>query len=174
MEEEKTFREDIEEIKELLKTKSEKKFRLPLRIKLLTQRLRKNYVIVMIIKTNGAVKIKMLKIEDDTIKIGDNFYDASASSILRYGKYPLLLVPEWNMKPISPETNKIGIEPWTPKEDFEKAEKNGTLTAAQKLILTKMKMEAFKPTTKISGKMIVIGLVVLVIGYFLLDYLKIL
>jgi len=177
MPEEKTLTEKIEEIREAVAEIPErkKKFKLPLGVRMTKGKTRKkNFVIVQTIKTNGAVDFKMMKIEDDTVRIGDNFHDASSQHILRYKKLPLLIIPEWNIKPVSPESEEeLKAEPFSSKENFEQAAEEGTLTAAEKLILTKMKLEAVKGRMQLNWKII---LVVLAIGagvLFLLDYLKV-
>jgi len=158
--EEKSLKEKVDELYEEKEKGRKKKFKVPLSIKLQKGKFKKGYAAVCLIKTNGAVEVKMVKIEDETIKIGENIYDASANNILRYKKYPLLIISEWNMKPFSPA------------ENVEKASAEGTLTAAQKLILTKMKMEAVKPKMQLNFKLIV-GLLVLGAAIlFALDYFK--
>jgi len=161
--EEKSIPEKLDNILQKLEnTEGKKKFKLPFLIRWFGRfKLKKDFVIVQIIKTNGQVSFKMLKIEDGTVKIGETIHDACASNVLRYKKYPLIIVPIWNMKPFSP------------RENLEEAEKEGTLTAAQKLILTKMKMEVVKPKMNWNMKTVLVILAVLAAGYFLLDYLKV-
>ena len=158
--------EKLDEISEKLETgkkkKKEKKFRLPLGIRLSQRKMRRQpYVIVCLIHTNGSVKFKMMKIEEDTIKIGEKFYQASSADILQYKRKPLLILTEWNMLPFSP------------RENFEAAAEAGTLTAVEKLIITKMKQEAIKSKMQINFKVILILLAVGAAGLYLLDYLKI-
>jgi len=143
-----------EKFEEMEGTKK-KQFKLPLGIRLGQGKLkRKSYALVLYIRTNGSTDIRMLKIEDDTIKTKEgNIYDASSDNILRYKNYPLLIIPEWNMKPFSP------------KENFNKAADDGTLTAAEKLILTKMKLDAVTGKMEMNWKVI---LLVLAIGAGLL------
>lgn len=161
----KSLLEQIEEINIKLdegKRKKEKKFKLPWIIRLFQGKMRKKpYAIVMMVKSNGAIEIKMRKIEEDTIKVGEKFYEASAADILRYKKKPVLILTEWNMKPFSP------------REDFEKAATEGTLTAVEKLIITKMKQEAIKSKMQINFKVILIILAIGAAGLYLLDYMKI-
>jgi len=166
MEEEKkkTVGEKLDDIINQLEQKEKKKkFKLPFGIRMQKGKTRKkNYAIVQTIKTNGAVNFKMQKIEDDTVTIGEGIYDASAGHILRYKRYPLVIIPEWNMKPFSP------------KEDFDEATKEGTLVAAEKVILSKMKLEAIKPKMALTFKTIIIILIIGGVLLYLLDYLKIL
>jgi hypothetical protein len=140
-----------------------KKFKMPLGVRLGKRKSKKkNYVIVQSIKTNGAVDFKVQKIEDDTIKIGETFHDSSAEHILRYKRYPLVIVPEWNMRPFSP------------REDFREGEKRGTLVAAEKLILTKMKNEAVKGKFQMNFKVILLLLVLGAAALYGLNYMGVL
>ena len=162
MSEEESIREKLDKVLESLEKKEDKKFKLPFFINMQKGKtLRKNYAIVLFIRTNGAVEIRMVKIEEDTVKIGDIFYDARASNVLRYKKYPLLVIAEWNMLPFNPQ------------ENLEQASKEGTLTAPEGLILTKMKLEAVKPKATLNAKVVLIVIGALIIGYFVLDYLKV-
>lgn len=143
---------------------NKKKFRLPWMMRLFGRiQIKKGYVVVFFIRTNGALSIKMVKIDGDTVKLGDYFYDARANSILRYKKFPVLILFEWNMLPLKP----LNLE-----ENFEQASDDGTLTAAEGLILTRMKSDAIKPKMNINmGVILIIG-ACLVGGYFLLKYMK--
>lgn len=168
-----TMSEKLDKVLEKFEQMSEKKqFKLPWGIRTSKRKFRKNYAIVQLIRTNGGVTFKMVQIEDNTIKIGENIYDASADNILKYKKYPMLIIPEWNIKPVSPKSEELEIKPFSPRENFKQAVEDGTLTAAEKLILTTMKMEAIKPKMQISGKTILIIIGFLIAGYFVADYFK--
>ena len=177
MDEEKSLADKIDEIRDAVKEGKEKKkkFKMTLGVRFLQGKTRrKNFAIVQTIKTNGAVNFQVMKIEDDTVKVGENIHDASAQHMLRYKKTPLIIIPEWNIKPVSPGSEEEPIpQPFSSKENFEQASEDGTLTAAEKLILTKMKLEAIKPKMQLNWKII---LVVLALGagvLLLLDYLKV-
>jgi len=154
--------ERLEKLEKNLEPKEEeqKKFKLPWSIRLQKGKyLRKEYCVVMFIKGNRSVEFKSMKIEDDTIMFNDKIYDARAGNMLNYKKLPILILKEWDMKPISLE------------EEYQRASEQGTLTAAQKLILTKMKMEAIKPKMSLNWKTVIIGLVVIGVGYGALSYM---
>jgi len=153
----KSLIERVGRIEEKVQDKKKPKFNLPLSVLMQQGKVRRNYAIVCIIGTNGSVNFKMLPIEDDTIKVKDTIYSASSKDILRYKKKPLLIITEWNMQPFSPS------------ENFEEASKNGTLTSAEKLILTKMRLEAFKPKMQLNIKVILIILIVAGVGLWLLS-----
>ena len=154
-----TLGERLDKIVELLEEDKKKKFKMPLSVRLSKMKLRKEWAIIQLIKTNGNVQFKIVKIEDDTVKIGETYYDASAGNILKYKRYPLIIIPEWNMLPFSPRDN------------FDKAEEKGVLTAAQKLILTKLKTEQVKPREQLNWKVLIIIALVIGGGLLLANYM---
>lgn len=150
-----------EKITEIEETKGkEKKFKMPYKIRLFGRfRVKQNYAIVLLIRTNGSAKITMVKIADDTIRIKDKVYDASADYIMRYKRYPLIIITEWN------------IEPFSPKDNYQKAVDKGTLTSAEKVILNTMRNDAIKPKWSGNWGAILIVIAVLVGGALLLNKL---
>ena len=134
-------------------------FKLPLGIRFFSKSKikKKNYCVVMVIKTNSRMDIKLLPIEDDTISYNEQIYSATANFIMHYKKFPVIILPEWNSLPFSPADN------------YDEAKKAKTLTAGQKLIMTKMKLEAIKPKMNMNLKTIVMILGVLGIGYWILS-----
>ena len=147
-------------IEGLEKLEKRKRFKLPLGIRMQKGKIKKNYAVVMIVRTNGTVYFKMIAIEDNTIKVGEIYHEATAGHILRYKKYPLIILPEWNIKPFSPS------------ENIKEAIKDGSLSSAEKFILHKVKMESVSKS-KISMKVILIVLGLIVGVVVLLDYLKV-
>ena len=88
-----------------------KKFKLPFGAKPGVAKRKKNYAIVQILKTNGAVDFKMFPIEDNTIKVGDIYYETTTKHVFRYKKYPLVIILEWNITPVSkPEEHVFNPE----------------------------------------------------------------
>ena len=161
-------------LEKLEESKSEKKFKLPLNIRLQKRKIRKNFAVVQIIQTNGGVQFKMMPIVDNTIKLGEVYYEASADYMLRYKNYPFLILPEWNLKPIKTEGDEeeSKIKPFSSKENLQEAIKNGSLSSAEKFILNRIKMDTIKP--KFQGNIGLILIILLGIGGFLwaLSYLK--
>jgi len=154
------------------KMQEKKQFKLPFGIRSAKGKFRRNYAVVELLRLNGAVEFKMIPIEDNTIKIGGIYYDASAEYIMRYKKYPLIILPEWNIKPLGKDEAEE-IEPFSPKENFKKAEKEGMLSAPEKFILHAIKMDTVKPKGNINVKVILLIGALLVGGYVLLSYLKV-
>jgi len=139
-----------------------KKFNLPFMMRLFGNgQVKKGFAVVFFVRTNGKVEIKMVKIDNDTVKIGEAIYAASANYVLRWKKFPFLIIPEWTMLPFSPE------------DSFKKAYDEGTLTAPQVVIASRMKSDQIKPKMNFNISTIVI--IVAAIGgiYFLLKWLKV-
>lgn len=129
----------------------------------------KDYCIVQILRTNGNVEFKVMRIEDNVIKLdNESFHEASADYIMRYKRYPLIILPEWNIKPLS---NKV--EPFKASDNFNEATKEGTLTSTEKFILNRIHADLIKPKSSINIWVVLIGLAVVGGVVWLLNYLKI-
>ena len=122
-----------------------KKFKLPISSAFQTGKVKKKgFAHVIKIGNGGDMQIKTLPIEDNTVKFGEYFYDARSHKVLRWKGLPTLIIPEWNIDPLAPPENHL----FDPKKNYEEAAKSGKLTMPQKVILTKMKMEAIKQFIK--------------------------
>ncbi len=157
---EETLTEKLDKIIIKLEEKEDKKkFKLPFGIRMGQGSIsKKNKVIVQFIRTNGSTTFKIVPIEDGTIKIGEYFYESTANYILKYNKLPLLIIKEWDMKPL-----------YLP-EEFKEALEEGRMTAGEKYILTRMKMEMIKPKMNFNIGTILIILGVIVGGLIALNY----
>jgi len=146
MGDEKSFGEKLDDIKSMLEEKEEKKkFRLSPLISLQKwKKNKKNFALIMYIKNNLHVEFKFVNIDDSTVKINKYFHEASAKDIIYYKKYPVLIIKEWDQKPVSM------------RGELNKAVSDGTLTASEKFIITKMEMESVKPKMKFNFKAIII------------------
>lgn len=142
-----------------------KKFDLPFGVKLQQGKIKRNYAVVMIIRTNGTVNFKMVPIEDNTIKVGEAYHEATAKYVLRYKKYPMLVLPEWNITPIS----KPEEEAFSPEKDLKQAIDEGKLSAAEKFILHAIKMDLIKQKPKIKVGVILGIIGVIAVGLYFLN-----
>jgi len=169
-----------EALSEMMEGKKEKKkkFKLPLSINLAKGKLRKDYALICLIRSNKQVQFKIEKVEDDTVMINDAIYDARSGNMLNYKKMPLLILKEWNTQPLvsedEDEERKVEYKVFDPKTDYEDAEEYGNLTSPQRLIFTKMKMEAIRPRTNFDVKTIMVIIAMLGGVWFALDYFSIL
>jgi len=168
---EETITEQLEKLKReisQLQSPAPKQFKLPIASRISKGKvMKKEWVHIMMIRTNGSIQIKTCKIEEDTVKFGDYFYDARACNVLRYKGMPVLVLKEWNISPEVPSKEHV----LNSEEDYKESVKDGKLTLPQKLILTKMKMEAIKPKMSFNMGTILIILLVIGGGYFLLSSL---
>jgi hypothetical protein len=168
----KTVSEKLDEVMKALELtkegKKEKKFKLPFGIRSSKGKFKKDYIIVLFLKTNGSCDFKMYQIEDNTIKIGEVYYEATSKHIMRYKRFPLMILPEWNISPITKE-----IEPFNPEKNLEEAVDAGKLSSAEKFILHAIKMDLVKTKMKINLTVILIALGAIVGILVLLSYLKI-
>ena len=168
--EEQTISEKLDKLIEGIENnKMKKKFSLPMGIKMQKGKTkRKNYCLVLIIRTNGSTIFKMVEIVDNTIKVGETYHEASAKYILRYKRYPLIILPEWNISPLSEP------EPFSPEKDVKKAIEDGKLSSAEKFILHAIKMDLVKAKPKMN--MVTIIIIIAAIGgvLFILNYAGIL
>jgi len=142
-------------LEKLAEKQNKKKFRLP-RVGL-KQKLKRDYVLVFWLKTNGTLtKPKWQKIENGMIynKKTDANYVAAGEYILRYEDgTPIMLIPEWNTIPIAPSNI-----------DSEKSS-----IVAQKIMVRAAKLAQLKIKGKgMSGKTIFLLLIGLIIIIYLL------
>jgi|WetSurMetagenome_2_1015567.scaffolds.fasta_scaffold166465_2 hypothetical protein len=173
VEEDKTLKEKIDFLMDKYQEpkKKEKKFKIPWGIRLSKGKLKKNFILVLFIYSNGNSVFKFEKIEDGTVNINGIYYSCDADYILKYKKWPLIILPEWNISPIKDNTGeeiKV-IKPWNPKETLDYA----NMPTAERVILNKIKLEMVKPKMKINFTVILIVLALLAGGYWALTYFKI-
>ena len=153
------IKNDIDELKELIKSqenkKTEKKFKIPLSKRVGGGKAKKNYVTVMKIHENGNVDFKRLQIDEQTIKEDGIPRLASPDYVLRYKKNPLIILPSWSVKPYSPASQ------------YQKSLNDGSNTTGYKILLAKMLKDQVGKKTEISGLVKwIIGLGLLgIIGY---------
>ncbi len=147
--EEKSLKQKIDELWDERKEGKEKKFKLPFSLTSQAGKTRKNYAIIQILRTNGAIDFKMLPIHDNTVKIGETYHEATARYMMRYKKFPWLIIPEWNISPIK-GSEELEVKPFDPGKNLEDAIKKGNLSAAEKFILQAIQMDATKPKMKMN------------------------
>ena len=144
------------------KKEKDKKIKLP---KLSGRKLKKNFVLAMILRTNKEVEIRPVKIEDNMIYLKDNqtYHLALADFVLnlktkKLGKrYPFIILPEWDLKPISID------------ELQGKSIDANRLAMPQKIIIQAMKQAQIeKKKGGMKGILIIIGIIAAIaVGYFI-------
>jgi len=149
------------------KNKPKKEFKLGRRITAgWKTKLKKNYVLVFRIRTNGTMIIHFAPINNDMIYIQDagTYHISNIKYLLRYKNYPAMILPEWSLKPYVPP------KAFSPREHFKETEDKEELALPQKVIINAMKMAQLKaPSGIMTGKTI---LWILVVGGFVLYLLS--
>lgn len=110
MEEEKTLKDEIKELKEVMKeekTRKSKKFRLPFRARIKKTHLKKGYVTVAIIQDNKEISFTKEPIVDSTIKLtdrnyGDTFHAINEENIFTYKGKPFVWLAKGKLNPFNP------------------------------------------------------------------------
>ena len=121
--------EELKEIKAELKEKKEvKEFRLPWKAKVGKAKAKKNWVGILKINENGNINASKQQIIEQTIVIDDVPRLATANYVLRWKKYPVIIMPSWSTEPFSPVANK------------EKSLEDGSNIAGYRLLMNRMKL----------------------------------
>lgn len=139
------------------KTKK-KAFKLPFRVKSQLKKLaKKNKVQVILLQNNRNIKPTIAELKDGMLLVGDKIYNGSANIVwLWNGKFPTVIVPEWDLEPLTPE----GL--------YKDAKDNKRLSEPQTIIIRAMEYkESLKPKT-IGGKMLIWLLIGGVVVFYIL------
>lgn len=155
------IQDELKSIRTLLEEKDkkkEKKFRLPMSAKVNKSRAKQNWVTVMKINENGHVNFKRFQITKQTIVEEGIPRLATAGYVTYYKNNPLIILPSWS------------VEPFSPRDHYEKSMIDGSNTKGFQLLMDKMKSETLNPK-KPMGNMIkwIIGIgLAVIIGYALI------
>lgn len=150
---------NIENALERLAEKSEKKkFKIPFKGRLSKPNIKKGYVTVQVIHENGHIEFLKTPVVNGTIDVEGIPRLSTADYTLQYQGKPLIILPSWSLKPFSPVDN------------YENTVQEKLTTAGRRLIIERMKLDAIKPKMAGFGMIgwIVLGLVILGVGYYLI------
>lgn len=139
------------EVMEKEPEKKEKKFKLPLGTAIGGKsKVKKGYALVVLLRTNGSTLMKFFPIRDDLVYISeiDTYHISSTDFIGYYKKYPLIIVPEWDLQPL--RRHKL----------FKEAVANERLAKPQRAIIQAIHASQLKPKSALAGT----GLLWLIIG----------
>ena len=142
------------------KNKPKKEFKLAGRIRAgWKSKLKKNYVLVFRVRTNGEVVIHFAPINNEMVYIQDagTYHLANTEFMLRYKQFPAMILPEWSLKPLSLS------------EHFKKTTEKQESALPQKVIINAMKMAGLKPSGTMPGKTILWVLVAAVAVLYLIS-----
>ena len=106
MEQEKSIRDELREMKSILEekttTKKPKPFRLPFRAKLSKGKLSRGYITVAIINDNMGIDFIREPIIDGTIKLDDTFHAVEDYDIFHYKGKPFIFQSKSKLNPYNP------------------------------------------------------------------------
>lgn len=148
MEREKTIRDLLEELNDNLKEKPKVKkgFKIPFKSKVSGSKAKKGWTTALVIKENRNVDFQKYLIDEQSIVVDGIPRIVTPEETLYYKGKPFVIVPNWSVKPFSPEKN------------YEEAVRNQLTSQGYKLLLNKLKSEAIKPKKSVSG-LVGIGIV---------------
>lgn len=163
------LRDQINEINEKLgvvmqekkveKNLKKKNFRLPYNVKSKLKKIAmKHKVQAIVLQNNGNIKPTIADIKNGMLVIGDKLYDGSPTGLWLWdGKFPTMIVPEWDLRPISRESL------------YPDAVKNKRLADPQTIIIRGMEVkELLQDKKMLGGKgLIWIGIGAIVVFYVL-------
>ena len=162
MEEEFNLKDEIRRLKEKIdqeepKKEKKKRFKLPGKAKLSRKNLKDGYVTICYIKNNRDVEFFKVPIDESTTMIKGVPRLATTDDMLFFKKNPLLIVPEWSIKPFSPT------------DHYDDTVKERLRSAGYALLMNRMQKETLSLKKKMSGWIIILIIAVIgVIGFFLL------
>jgi len=160
------IKEELREIKELLKDEKEvkkrspKSFRIPFKAKLNSMDKNRNMISVMKINENGYVDFVKLPISEQTVIVDGIPRLASAGYVLHYKKEPILILPNWS------------VEPFSPLEHYGETLSNGSNTKGYKLLMNRMQSSIMEKKPMMMGGMVkwIVGIgLAVIIGYALIS-----
>jgi hypothetical protein len=165
---EKSLKDKVDEIYERFQqfdeSKSKKKYKLPLSQRIgAAGKIKKGYILVFLLTTNGTINPKFLPVEKDIIYLKKNrtFHIASSNYMWRYGKYPAIILNEYNLEPLNP------------KEMYEQALKDKKIAWNEEFLVYLMEQMQLKKKTSFGGWTIIIIAVAALAGlYFLTQLLE--
>lgn len=161
MEEEFNLKEEIRKLKERvaeedISKKSKKGFKIPYKGKLSKKNIKDNYVTYLFIKNNRDTDIFKAQIDEGTTLIKGSPRLATTDDIIYYKGKPMIIQPEWSVKPFSPSQN------------YQETVNDKLKSAGYSLLLNRMQKEAIEAKKKMNGMMIIIIIAVIGIAAFML------
>jgi len=158
----------------LLGRKSLKKeFKLPRKITTGRKRkVKQNYALVFYIRTNGYIEIDYAPIVNDLVysKYSGLYHAATADYIMRYKKFPVLIIPEWSVAPIK-EGDVVANEqfPFSPVDHANIVKALGTQASQQKVLIDIERKAQLKDKKPIAGKTLLYIIIGVIVVLYLLN-----
>lgn len=162
--------EEIRELKEIIDTKEKKKerkpkiFKIPAKGKISTPKIKKNWVTIIEIGENRNLNFTKQQIQDQTVMIDGVPRLATADNILVYKNKPVLIIPRYSVKPLSPSDNLFLHIP----ENWKDIEQKGLNIKGYKVLMDRMKRDALLTKKPIPAWVWLLGIAALIVGIWLL------
>jgi len=133
-------------------------YKLPFRVKSQLKKLAlKSKVQVILLQNNGNIKPTIAEIKSGMVMVGDKIYDGSPKGLwLWNGKFPTMVIPEWDLRPITREYL------------YNDAVDNKRLADPQTLIIRAMEFKESLQPKGLGGKTLIwIGIGGIIVFYIL-------
>ena len=160
--EEYNLKDEIKRLKEKIDgeeniKEKKKKFKIPFKGRLRVSEIKKNYVTVLYIKNNHTGEFIKIPIDESSTMINGIPRIATTEEIIYIdGKTPLIIQPEWSVKPISIS------------DSYEDTVQKELTSEGYSVLLNRMKKEAIISKNKMSGWIIVLIIAAIGIAGFIL------
>lgn len=153
------------------KKKVGKEYKLPNKIRAVgKKKIKENYVLLIYVRTNGNIEMGFAPINNDLVYVKQTglYHAANAKYIMRYQKYPAMIVLEYSLIPINSEEQKFTSEPLNLEEHYIEAEKKGEISFPQKVVIAATKAAQMGSPMQFQGKTLLwIGIIAIVLLYLL-------
>ncbi len=153
------------------KKKVGKEYKLPKKVRAVgKKKIKQNYVLLFYVRTNGNVEIEFAPINNDLVYVRQTgiYHAANARYIMRYEKYPVMIVLEWSLLPLNSEEEHKKSRPLDLEEHYKGTEKEGAISFPEKVVIAATKAAQMGTPMQFQTKTwIWIGIIVIVVLYLL-------
>ncbi len=153
------------------KKKVGKEYKLPRKIRVVgKKKVKQNYVLLFYVRTNGNLEIEFAPINNDLVYVRQTgiYHAANAKYVMRYQKYPVMIVLEWSLLPLNSEEEHMKSRPLDLEEHYKKAEERGEISFPEKVVIAATKAAQMGSPIQFQQKTwVIIGIIVVVALYLL-------
>ncbi len=157
---------------ELQQKKKKSKDKQFIKLKLSRGMMKQNYVCLILLKTNGVLLLKKLKIQNGGVYLPENktFHRAEGDHIYSYkGKIPTIILPEFSVNPISKQDIKDYQEFGAVGRLQKKAKDEKATTDGQRFIMKKAEEYAvgIKHSKGVGSKTVIYVILGIIVAYII-------
>jgi predicted porin len=143
--------------KKLIEEKKAKKWSLPWKARVGKGKLKQGYITVAYINGNKEVEFIRVPISEGAAMIKDAPYLATSEYMLTHKGKPMIII------------NSESVEPYSPAKHIDEAERQHQLQLGYRILLNKMKSEVIKPKKPIPWGIVLGGLAVIGILFYMMS-----